>query len=70
LGYGGQFIFVIPEKDMVVVFTSSLEGRDFYVPQELLDEYILPAVISSQPVPENSEGDALLMSVIEELAAP
>ena len=55
---------------MVVVFTSSLEGRDFYVPQELLDEYILPAVMSSQPLPENSEGDALLMSVIEELAAP
>ena len=63
-------MFVIPEKDMVVVFTSSLEGRDFYVPQELLNDYILPAVISSQPLNKNPEGDALLMSVTEELAAP
>ncbi len=70
LGYGGQFVFVIPEKDMVVVFTSSLEGRDFYVPQKLLNDYILPAVISYQPLPENPEGDALLMSVTEGLAAP
>ena len=70
LGYGGQFIFVIPDKDMVVVFTCSLEGRDFYVPQKLLNDYILPAVISSQPLPENPEGDALLILVKEELAAP
>ena len=70
LGYGGQFIFIIPEKDMVVVFTSSLEGRDFYVPQKLLNDYILPAVISSQPLPENPEGDDLLISVTEGLAAP
>jgi len=70
LGYGGQFLFVVPEKDMVVVFTSSLEGRDFYVPQKLMNDYILPAVISSQPLPENPEGDALLMSVTEELAVP
>ncbi len=70
LGYGGQFIFVVPEKDLVVVFTSSLEGRDFYVPQKLLNDYILPALISSQPLNKNPEGDALLMSVIEELAVP
>lgn len=36
LGYRGQFIFGIPEKEMVVVFTSSLEDSDFYVPQTLL----------------------------------
>ncbi|MFC2052981.1 serine hydrolase domain-containing protein [Chloroflexota bacterium] len=70
LGYGGQFVFVIPEKDMVVAFTSSLEESDFYVPQELLNDYILPGLISSQPLPENPDADALLMSVTEELAAP
>ncbi len=62
LGYGGQFIFVLPEEDMVVVFTSELEEQDFYVPQVLLHEYILPAARSSGPLPENAAGLARLES--------
>ena len=45
LGYAGQFIYVLPEEDLVVVFVSDLEDQDFYTPQQLLMEYILPAVI-------------------------
>jgi len=48
-GMLGQFIFVVPEKNMVVVFTSNLEGFYFYLPKRLLDEYIIPAAVSSQP---------------------
>ena len=70
LGYGGQFIYVIPEKEMVVVFTSSLEDSDFYVPQTLLNEFIIPAAIASSSLPDNPNGDALLKSLIEELASP
>lgn len=70
LGYRGQFIFVIPEKEMVVVFTSSLEDSDFYVPQTLLNEFIIPAAIASSALPNNPEGVALLESLIEELASP
>jgi CubicO group peptidase (beta-lactamase class C family) len=70
LGYAGQFIFVLPEQDMVVVFASDLEERDFYVPQELLTGFVLPAIRSSTPLPENPDGAALLRSQIEALARP
>jgi CubicO group peptidase (beta-lactamase class C family) len=44
LGYKGQFIFVVPGMDLVVVFTGgSRETFDFTMP--LLDDYIIPAVI-------------------------
>jgi CubicO group peptidase (beta-lactamase class C family) len=44
LGYQGQFIFVVPGMDLVVVFTGgSRETFDFTMP--LIDDYIIPAVI-------------------------
>jgi CubicO group peptidase (beta-lactamase class C family) len=70
LGYRGQFIYVIPEKEMVVVFTSSLEDNDFYVPQTLLNEFIIPAAVTSSSLPDNPEGVALLESNILELTNP
>jgi CubicO group peptidase (beta-lactamase class C family) len=70
LGYGGQYILVAPELDMVVVYTSRLAERDFYLPQRLLDRYIRPAVKSSSPLPGNAEGVALLESYVEDLARP
>lgn len=70
LGYAGQFIFVVPEKEMVVVFTSDLSERDFYVPQELLNDFIIPATQSSEPLPANPEAVELLESRIEALANP
>ncbi len=70
LGYRGQFIFVIPEKEMVVVFTSSLEDNDFYVPQTLLNEFIIPAAVTSSTLPDNPKGVALLESLIVELTNP
>ncbi len=53
LGYAGQFIFVAPEVDLVVVFTSDLPEAQFYTPQRLLDTFILPAADSSEPLPAN-----------------
>ncbi len=70
LGYAGQFIFVIPDKEMVVVFTSDLSEEDFYVPQTLLNDFILPAAKSSAALPDNPSGVALLESRIAELASP
>jgi CubicO group peptidase (beta-lactamase class C family) len=69
LGYAGQFIFVIPEKELVVVFTSDLEDSAFYTPENLLKEYIIPAAVSSTALPENPEGVELLESYIDALAA-
>jgi len=55
---------------MVVVFTSSLEDNDFYVPQRLLNEFIIPAAVTSSSLPDNPEGVALLESNILELTNP
>ena len=70
LGYRGQFIYVIPEKEMVVVFTSSLDDNDFYVPQTLLNEFIIPAAVTSSTLPDSPDGVALLESIILELTNP
>ena len=50
LGYLGQYIFVVPEKNMVVVFTSNLEGSAIFIPKGLLNQHIIPAAVSSQPL--------------------
>ena len=70
LGYGGQFIFVVPEKDMVVVFMSDLSERDFYVPQVLLADYIIPAAKSSEPIPNDPVAESSLRLGIEDLSNP
>jgi CubicO group peptidase (beta-lactamase class C family) len=43
VGNGAQYIIVVPQHDMVVVFTSLLLGDDILIPKRLLDEYIIPA---------------------------
>ncbi len=40
-GTGGQYIFVIPDRNMVVVFTGELELKDFPKPYELTEKYLL-----------------------------
>jgi CubicO group peptidase (beta-lactamase class C family) len=70
LGYAGQFIFVIPRVDLVVVFASDLEENDFYTPQKLLEEYIIPAARSSEVLAENPEGLAQLETQIQALTKP
>ncbi|WBW96756.1 serine hydrolase domain-containing protein [Oceanirhabdus sp. W0125-5] len=43
-GFGGQYIFVVPKLDLVVVFTGSIYGDDFYIPQILMERYIVKAM--------------------------
>jgi CubicO group peptidase (beta-lactamase class C family) len=70
LGYAGQFIFVVPEQELVVAFVSDLSDNDFYVPQILLNDFIIPAAKSSSPLPDNPGGAALLEARIEALTSP
>jgi len=70
LGYAGQFIFVVPDKEMLVVFTSDLSESDFYVPRNLLNDFIIPAARSSERLPEDPDDVGLLESRIEALANP
>jgi len=64
LGHKGQFIIVVPEKNMVAVFISSLGPEDSYSPLGLLASYIIPAVKSPTPLPENPNGEKALKSLI------
>lgn len=70
LGYAGQYIIVVPEQNLVAVFTSELEERDFFLPQELFDEYILPACRSARPLPDNADGLVRLQTSMDALAEP
>jgi CubicO group peptidase (beta-lactamase class C family) len=70
LGYAGQYIVVVPEKALVVAITSDLAERDFYTPQQLLDDYIIPAAKASAPLSANPDGVAALGASIEALANP
>jgi len=63
-GYLGQFIFVVPQMNLVVVFTSNLKGDDFFIPEALLDDYIIPAAVSFHPLPAQSKKKEHLDSLI------
>lgn len=54
VGVGGQFIFVVPDENLVVVFTSKLSGADSFFPVKLLNNYILSAIVSKGAIPANS----------------
>ena len=46
-GAGGQFIFVIPDLDAVVVITSgNFRNRKGNQPRDILQKYILPALLN------------------------
>ncbi len=55
VGYRGQRIFVSKERQMVVVFTSRLKQKDGLIPTGILRGYIIPAVKSNSPLPENTK---------------
>jgi CubicO group peptidase (beta-lactamase class C family) len=68
VGYKGQFIFVVPQKNLVVVFTSNLPGRDFPIPRGLLQNYIIPAAEAAKPLPLNTTEQARLDVIVKSVA--
>ena len=66
-GFGGQYIYVLPELDMVVVFTGGLADSDFAVPHQLLATYLLPAVQSEQPLAANPQMHDQLLTAISNI---
>lgn len=42
-GAGGQFIFIVPTMDLIVVFTSHNSGKEMRYPFKIMKESILPA---------------------------
>lgn len=68
LGYAGQLIFVVPSKNMVVVFTGDLPGDQFNVPRDLLEEYVIPAARSDAVLPAKPEQQERLRLLVERSA--
>jgi CubicO group peptidase (beta-lactamase class C family) len=68
IGRGGQRIFVVPDKNLVVVTTAGGGDRDERILRRLLPSFIIPAVKSDEPLPANPDGVALLESRIREAA--
>jgi len=68
LGFGGQFIVALPDRNLIMVTTSSLSPNDFFMPETLLKDFILPGSQASAPIPQNPEAVAELNDCILELA--
>ena len=54
-GLGGQYILLLPAQDLEVVFTAGLSPREFQIPYDMFESYILPAIKSDTPLPANSD---------------
>ena len=68
VGGKGQRIFVVPEKNLVVVFTGDLTGREGLISKNLLESYIIPAALSPDSLPPNTKEQARLDDLINSAA--
>lgn len=69
-GFGGQYLFVIPDLDMIIVFTSGLEDPLFPTPKELVETYLLPAVKLPESITPNPQASQALKAIVEKLGHP
>jgi len=67
-GLYGQFIYVVPEKNLVAVFTGNIEGKKQFVSVSLLKDFIVPSVASEESLPPNQEAIASLNAMVENMA--
>ena len=74
LGLAGQQIYLIPDQDLLVVFTSLLPSyqpdMDFLPLKALVDTYILPSVKSDKALPKNDSAVARLNEQVAKAANP
>ena len=68
VGFKGQRIFVVPDKNIVAVFTGDLTGRDSLISKNLLDAYIIPAASSANSLALNAEEKARLDALVNSVA--
>jgi CubicO group peptidase (beta-lactamase class C family) len=71
LGFGGNYIFVVPKLDLVVVFTGGIfNNADLFYPGELMEQYVLPAVKSKTALAANQEASDSLKQAIDRVQNP
>jgi CubicO group peptidase (beta-lactamase class C family) len=68
LGMAGQELFIVPEKQLVIVFNGSLEVGKEAALLRLINDYIIPAARSEAALPADPQGDARLKALIESAA--
>ena len=67
VGWAGQRIFVLPKYNMVVVFTSFKAHRKL---EYLMKRYILKAIESDSPMPDNRMANTKLYELVEKCSKP
>ena len=68
LGMAGQELFVLPEKNVVIVFTGALQAGKEAALLDLINEYIVPAALSEDALPANTQGFSSLEDLIQAAA--
>jgi CubicO group peptidase (beta-lactamase class C family) len=69
LGWGGQQIRIFPKQDMVVVITAG-ESGEHILHNDLVDGYLIPAVQSNNPLPDNTAALKRLQTAVNALSTP
>jgi CubicO group peptidase (beta-lactamase class C family) len=69
-GFAGQFVYILPEYDMVAVFTSGINYSETYQPVKLMSDFVVPAAYSREPLPANADANEALTSYVKELESP
>jgi hypothetical protein len=69
-GFAGQFVYILPEYDMVAVFTSGINYSETYQPVKLMSDFIVPAAKSKEPLPYNPPASEALAACMKELENP
>lgn len=69
-GTGGQFIFVLPEQQMIIVITSGLEDSKMETAVNYIRRYIIPSIKSQGPIPANEEKMRNLRELLREMENP
>jgi CubicO group peptidase (beta-lactamase class C family) len=69
-GYRGQYLFVVPALDLVTVFACSLKNSDFFMPETLMELFIVPAAGSDAALDPNPGMDEELGSLLKEISSP
>lgn len=65
MGYQGQYIFVLPEAEIVVVFTSELALHEIELPIHWIEEYILPAIVDRGDIAVINGNQKILQAEIQ-----
>ncbi len=69
-GFAGQFVYILPEYDMVAVFTSGINYSEAYQPVKLMNDFAVPATKSKEPLPVNQKANEALAACLRELQNP